>query len=198
MKTALLLSGGMDSTCIAYWKRPDIGITVDYGQLPAEAEVAAGASICAALGIQHEVITVNCAKLGSGQMAGAPAAAVAPVPEWWPFRNQLLVTLAAMRAVNLGVQEIMIGALITDGVHADGRVEFVEVMCKLLQIQEGRIHLVAPAHHLTAPELVTESKIPMEVLAWAHSCHVANFACGQCRGCIKHYQTMEALNLPPY
>ena len=28
----LLLSGGMDSISIAWWKRPDVAISVDYGQ----------------------------------------------------------------------------------------------------------------------------------------------------------------------
>ena len=36
MKTALLLSGGMHSVAIAWWRRPNIAITIDYGQLPAE------------------------------------------------------------------------------------------------------------------------------------------------------------------
>lgn len=40
-KTAILLSGGMDSIALAYWKRPEIAITIDYGQKPAAAEVVA-------------------------------------------------------------------------------------------------------------------------------------------------------------
>ena len=38
MNTALLLSGGMDSIALAYWKRPDIALTIDYGQAAADAE----------------------------------------------------------------------------------------------------------------------------------------------------------------
>ena len=34
---ALLLSGGMDSIALAFWKRPEIAITIDYGQRAAEA-----------------------------------------------------------------------------------------------------------------------------------------------------------------
>ena len=41
MKTALLLSGGMDSIAIAWWKRPDIALTLDYGQQAANAEIKA-------------------------------------------------------------------------------------------------------------------------------------------------------------
>lgn len=52
MKTALLLSGGMDSLAIAWWKRPDIAITLDYGQEAADAEKRASAAVCAQLGIE--------------------------------------------------------------------------------------------------------------------------------------------------
>lgn len=38
---ALLLSGGLDSTAIAAWQRPDVCVTVDYGQRPARGELAA-------------------------------------------------------------------------------------------------------------------------------------------------------------
>lgn len=38
---ALLLSGGMDSISVAFWKRPEIAISIDYGQRAAEAEITA-------------------------------------------------------------------------------------------------------------------------------------------------------------
>ena len=60
MKTGLLLSGGMDSLCIAWWKRPDVAITIDYGQLPAAAEIAASTAICQQLGIEHHILRIDC------------------------------------------------------------------------------------------------------------------------------------------
>jgi 7-cyano-7-deazaguanine synthase len=39
MDTGLLLSGGMDSVALAYWLRPDVAFTIDYGQLSAEGEL---------------------------------------------------------------------------------------------------------------------------------------------------------------
>jgi 7-cyano-7-deazaguanine synthase len=197
-KTALLLSGGMDSTSIAYWKRPEIAVTIDYGQLPAEAEIAASRAVCGALNISHEIIRVDCSSLGSGDLAGSPHLNLAPVPEWWAYRNQLLITLAGMRVIGLDVGHLLIGALATDVLHADGRPEFVTAISKLLEIQEGGLTVSAPAHEMTAAELVRRAGIPMEILGWAHSCHTSNSACGQCRGCVKHYKTMEELNLQPY
>ena len=66
MKPALLLSGGMDSLCLAWWLRPDVAITIDYGQLPAQAERDASAAICRGLAIEHHVVVIDCRSLGSG------------------------------------------------------------------------------------------------------------------------------------
>jgi 7-cyano-7-deazaguanine synthase len=194
----LLLSGGMDSISIAWWKRPDVAISVDYGQRAAAAELEASGEVCRITGIRHEIIRVDCSSLGSGSMAGLAPLAAAPVPEWWPFRNQLVLTLAGIAAVRLGISSLMIGALMTDGEHADGRPDFVEAISNLMSLQEGGITVTAPAISMTAVDLVRLSGIPREVLAWAHSCHIGNLACGQCRGCVKHYKTWEALGWDPH
>ena len=194
----LLLSGGMDSISIAWWKRPDIAISVDYGQRAAAAELEAAGAACRAIGIRHEIIRADCSSLGSGDMAGLPPVAAAPVPEWWPFRNQLVLTLAGIAAVRLGISNLMIGSLVTDGEHADGRPDFIEAISTLMSLQEGGITVTAPAISMTAVDLVRMSGVPREVLAWAHSCHISDFACGQCRGCVKHYKTWEALGWDPH
>ncbi|NOK16004.1 7-cyano-7-deazaguanine synthase [Corallococcus carmarthensis] len=198
MKTALLLSGGMDSIAIAWWRRPELAITVDYGQRSALAELRAAASASEAMGIEHLTVKADLSALGSGDMAGSEPLSLAPVTEWWPYRNQMLVTLAAMKAVAHGVQRLLIGTLKTDGLHADGRPDFIMTQDALLRLQEGGLRLEAPAIALTSTELIRASSIPMEVLAWAHSCHVGIYACGQCRGCQKHYQTLAELGVDPY
>ncbi|MDP1616525.1 7-cyano-7-deazaguanine synthase [Phenylobacterium sp.] len=196
--TALLLSGGMDSISIAWWKRPSVAIFVDYGQVPAKAEEAAGRAAAEAIGIRYEVVRADCSALGSGDMAGKPAAAIAPVSEWWPFRNQLILTIAGTAALQLGETELMIGALRTDSQHVDGRAEFIDLISRLMSMQEGGLRVSAPAIALSADELVRQSGIPQSVLGWAHSCHKSNLACGQCRGCIKHYETWEAVGWDPH
>lgn len=190
---ALLLSGGMDSIALAYWKRPNIAFTVDYGQAAAQAEVASSSQVCRELGIRHELVRADCASLGSGDMAGEEALGMAPVPEWWPYRNQLLVTLAGMRAVALGITTIMLGSVASDASHADGRDDFYEAIDQLMRLQEGAIAVAAPALRMTTVELVRESGVPRSLLAWAHSCHVGPLACGGCRGCVKHFEVTGAL-----
>jgi 7-cyano-7-deazaguanine synthase len=198
MTTVLLLSGGMDSVAIAWWLKPDLAITIDYGQRPAPGEVRAAGAVATELGIAHEVIRADISALGSGDLAGSPASTLAPVREWWPFRNQFLVTVAAMRAVTAGMDTLLIGSLKTDALHRDGSAEFIAATSRLLRLQEGALTLEAPAIDLDGPELIRRSGVPLEILAWAHSCHVSDYACGECRGCRKHYETLAALGQEPY
>ncbi|RZL85942.1 MAG: 7-cyano-7-deazaguanine synthase [Sphingomonas sp.] len=190
---AALLSGGMDSIALAYWLRPERAFTIDYGQAAATAEIDASIQVAGELGILHEVIRVDCSSLGSGDMAGSAALDVAPASEWWPFRNQLLVTLAGMRAVAVGVTELMVGSVLSDGTHADGRPAFYDALDTLMKGQEGCLRVSAPAIAMTTAQLVTRSEIPLSILAWAHSCHTGSVACGSCRGCVKHLETTLAL-----
>lgn len=193
MRTALLLSGGMDSNALAWWLRPDFAISIDYGQLAAGAELRASATVCAELGIDHNILRVDCRALGSGDMAGQHPDAHAPSSDWWPYRNQLLITLAGARALALGVERLCIGTVASDGTHADGRREFYAHMDALMSAQEGALRVAAPAIEMSTAQLIRKSGIPAASLAWAHSCHKGNVPCGQCRGCYKYFEVFHEL-----
>jgi 7-cyano-7-deazaguanine synthase len=197
-RTAILLSGGIDSIALAHWKQPEVAITVDYGQVSARGEIAAARAVAQQLRVKHDVVVVDCRSIGSGDMADAPAHESAPASEWWPYRNQLLITCAAARALDLGVSQLLIGTVASDRFHVDGTAEFMNRMSDLLRMQEGGLALHAPAIALSSAELVRTSRVPIELLAWAHSCHRADFACGRCRGCVKHYEVMQELGIGPY
>jgi 7-cyano-7-deazaguanine synthase len=191
MKTAILLSGGMDSLSLVWWKRPDYAFTLDYGQLAAKAEITASSAICKRLKIPHHILSVDCRALGSGDMAGSKADEFAPASDWWPYRNQLLITLVAMKAITLGVTHLWLGTVRSDGSHKDGTPEFVEYINRLMSFQEGGMLIEAPAIAMSTAELVQISGIPSQYLAWAHSCHTADVACGHCRGCNKYFEVFE-------
>jgi 7-cyano-7-deazaguanine synthase len=185
--TALLLSGGVDSVSLAFWQPPDVAITVDYGQVCAEAEVQAAAEVCKELKVAHETIRVDCSDLGTGTMADRQHQIEdAPTEEWWPYRNQLIITLAAMRVVQTDVSQLVLGAVRDDSDHADGRVEFFGSMDEVVCSQEGSLGIRTPAIEMTSVDLVQESGIPKPLFNWCHSCHRSNFACSRCRGCKKH------------
>lgn len=192
-KTGILLSGGMDSIAVAYWKRPNYAFTVNYGQKAAEAEIHSATQVCRALQIDHHIIHVDCSKLGSGEMSQSESLDISPAMEWWPYRNQLLVTLACMKGLSFGISEMFVGSVASDKVHADGRREFYNVLSSLMELQEGNVKISCPAIELSTVQLIRAAELPRSLLYWAHSCHTNTEPCGNCNGCRKYLSTLQQL-----
>ena len=193
VQRVLLLSGGLDSIALAWALRPARALTIDYGQRAFGGEVRASQAVCTELGIAHEVVTVDCRQFGSGDLSESTALAIAPIPEWWPYRNQLLASIAAMHVVRTGPTELVFGTVRTDAEHADGRPEFIVALDALLRCQEGGVVVAAPAIGKSTVELVRGANVPLDLLHWAHSCHTGEWACGECRGCAKYSIVMDEL-----
>ena len=193
----LLLSGGIDSICLAYWFRKSLklAITIDYGQKSANAELIASKAVCDNLGIIHKLITIDCSQLGRGDMSSYESSELSEFSEWWPYRNQLLITLACMAIVGSDVTELLIGTVSSDKRHKDGTKEFIDNIHRLIHQQEGHIVITAPGVNFTSRELVLHSGVPKGLLSWAHSCHKSNHPCGYCNGCRKHTTVMSKLGL---
>jgi 7-cyano-7-deazaguanine synthase len=186
MRDLLLLSGGLDSSCLAIRDRPAAAIVIDYGQRPAAAEAAAAAAVAAATGIPLLQLRADCSAAGAGLLADDELVTSSPSPEWWPFRNQLVVTLAASVAVQHGYDTVSVATVSTDRErHADGAPAFYAALDQLTAMQEGSIRVRAPAIDMTSDELLASVDIVDDLLIATHSCHVANVACGWCPGCVK-------------
>lgn len=192
MSRVLLLSGGLDSACIAAWLRPELCLSIDYGQRPAAAERRAADAVARQLRIPISHITVDASAVGSGLLVNDHETADRP-SEWWPYRNQLLITLAAAWGIGHGVREVMVGTVAGDGErHADGTPAFLESMAALLRVQEGHLTVSAPARDLHTEELLLRSQIDDATLAWTHSCHRDDIPCGDCPGCRKRAAALAA------
>lgn len=195
MKKAILLSGGVDSICLVYGIKPDLAYTIDYGQNVAEREIYVSNYICKKLNIEHKVIKVDCRHLGSGSLANSKSADISPSKEWWPFRNQLLITIASMQAVKDSVEEIFLASVKSDNFHKDGTKDFYKLINNLLFYQEGEIKVICPTLEYYSHELAIKYKVPKTLLTMAHSCHISNLACGKCSGCIKQLKVRYELNI---
>jgi 7-cyano-7-deazaguanine synthase len=198
----LLLSGGLDSTALAAWLQPEAALWIDYGQRPAAGERRAAQAVAAQLDLPLHAVTVDAGAVGLGLLTRDPerdpGARGVPSPEWWPFRNQLLVTIAAAWAWPRNYRQLLVGSVSTDADrHADGTAVFFQALGQLLAVQEGGLTVQAPAVAMTTEELVTASGAPDSLLAWAHSCHVSNLACGACPGCVKHERVLRGLRRLP-
>lgn len=195
IKRAVLLSGGIDSICLTYGLRPEIAYTINYGQVAAEREIFVSKYVCDFLNIEHRIIDVNCRHLGSGNLANDVRLDISPSEEWWPYRNQLLITLALMQAIKDNVTEIHLASVKSDSFHTDGTHDFYKLINNLVYYQEGNIKIKCETTDLYSHELAKKYSVPLDLLSLAHSCHVSNIACGKCSGCIKQQRVRFELNM---
>lgn len=195
MKRAVLLSGGVDSISLTYGIKPEVAYTIDYGQIVADREVYVSKYICNLLNIEHKIIKVNCKHLGSGSLANSKKASISPSNEWWPFRNQLLITLSSMQSVKDSVNEIFLASVRSDNFHKDGTEDFYKLINNLLLYQEGNVKVTCPTLEYYSHELVLKYDVPKTLIMMAHSCHTSNLACGKCSGCIKQLRVRYELGI---
>ena len=192
--TALLFSGGMDSVALAHLCKPDMLVTINYGQVVAEPEIKAANYFANELGLPLTVLEADLRCTGAGSLAMDMPIESGHHTEWWPFRNQLLISVAAAWGIKQGVSQLLIGTVQSDSCFGDGTIEFIEAMNALLAIQEGAIKLEAPAIKMNAVELIRTSRMPTRFLPMCFSCNVSVQPCGRCRSCIKFIDTMRALD----
>ncbi|MCX6398309.1 MAG: 7-cyano-7-deazaguanine synthase [Propionibacteriales bacterium] len=210
----LLLSGGIDSTALAAWVQPAAALFIDYGQRPASSEARAARAVAQALGIPFDRIHIDLSMLGSGLLlddaaqaldATTGAAAIAPSPEWWPLRNQLLCSIAAAWALSARppagerIDTVLTATVASDAArHVDGTSQFYEALDAVTRMQEGNIRVLAPVASLSAEEVVRLSGVPESILGWTHSCHRGLTPCASCPGCWKREQVLTGLGILGY
>lgn len=185
----LLFSGGIDSTALAWSERPDELLFVDYGQCSAAGERRAAFAIAEALDLPISVREVSFKSMGSGSLVGEHNP-IATAPEFWPFRNQMLITIAVMAYATSEPLDVLIGTVASDVIHPDGRPAFLAAASDLVGLQ-GRYSVRAPASEIDSSVLLQRSTLPSEILGWTFSCHTGEWACGQCRGCRKHDEVVR-------
>jgi 7-cyano-7-deazaguanine synthase len=192
----LLLSGGVDSSALASICSPAAALFIDYGQRPAPAERRAAAVIGRLLGVSLLEIAIDLRPIGAGLLLDEVSIQNSSSPEWWPYRNQLLVSIAASVALRHGYRDLVVGTVSGDGSrHIDGTVEFYEALNACLQIQEGGITVSVPAISETTEHLVARSGLGEDILGWTVSCHRSELPCGACPGCWKRDRVMNNLGI---
>jgi len=219
----LLLSGGMDSAALAALTRPSRTLGIDYGQRPAVAELRAARAVADHLGLPYDELRIDLSPIGAGLLHAESAAGahstdprgigddlsatrrhriVAPSPEWWPLRNQLLVSIAAAWALGKTTQEgapirvVHTATIASDGSrHVDGTRAFYDALHRVTVMQEGGIRVDAPAIGYTAVELARLTGPDAALLGWTHSCHRSSIPCTECPGCYKRADVLTELGI---
>ncbi|MBR1716399.1 MAG: 7-cyano-7-deazaguanine synthase QueC [Paludibacteraceae bacterium] len=197
MKDSLIvLSGGLDSTTMLYEYRDRIALAVSfhYGSNHNDREIAFAKMHCERLGIAHIEIKLPFIKdfFKSSLLEGADA-----IPEGnydeenmkstvVPFRNGIMLSIAAGMAENNKLQYIMLANHAGDHtIYPDCRPEFVEAMNKAVHAGTWNgVELLTPYTHLTKAEIAMHGKALGMDYSETWSCYKGGeHHCGVCGTC---------------
>lgn len=199
----MVLSGGMDSVTMLHEYASEIAeaVTFNYGSNHNMREIACARLNCEELGIPLTVIDL--AFIGryysSALLAGADKIPDGDYAESnihstvVPFRNGIMLSVAAGLAESRGLQSVMLANHAGDHViYADCRPEFVSAMDKA--IREGTfagVSLRAPYTHLTKAQIAARGVALGIDYSKTYSCYKGGeHHCGRCATCLERRQAL--------
>lgn len=201
MKKALcIMSGGMDSTLVAYIMRSRgfeiVALHFNYGQRTVDKELQAYRAICDDLGIneKYEIDldffkTIGASALTDHTLTVPTGGIEAGVPiTYVPFRNGIFLSIATAIAEKEGCEAIAIGVVEEDSSgYPDCRESFIDTFAKAANLgtkESTNLTIEMPLVRLHKSQIVQEAlklSVPLH-LTW--SCYQSEEeACGICDSC---------------
>lgn len=210
MKDSLLIySGGIDSTTMLYEYRDRIALAVsfDYGSNHNAREIDCARYHCQKLSIPQRIIPLNffSGNIRSSLLDGADA-----IPEGnyddqnmkstvVPFRNGIMLSIAAGIAESEGLRHVMIANHAGDhAIYPDCRPGFIAAMSEAIKngTYEG-IDLFAPYTNITKTEIIRHGQ--QLGIDWSHtwSCYKGlDQHCGLCGTCRERREAFLEAGIP--
>ena len=194
-KCVVVLSGGPDSTVVAYWAKSqgyDVScLSFKYGQI-ADKETTHAKLIAKSLGAPIKVIDMNNLKelfMGVTSLCDPSIALTSTFsqPIIVPFRNAIFLSVAVAYAASICANKIFYGAHGSDAAfYPDCREEFYKSMEQTAKLgTEMNIEIKAPFSGIPKSELITigaSLAVPFQ-LTW--SCYLdGEKHCGKCESCV--------------
>ena len=208
-KNALLvLSGGMDSVTLLYDRADEIALAVsfDYGSNHNHKEIPFAKKHCEALGIPHVVIPLKfmAEHFESSLLSGADA-----IPEGHyadenmkstvvPFRNGIMLSIAAGLAESKGLQKVMMANHFGDHeVYPDCRKEFVDNMSAAISAGTyANIFIDAPYTSISKADIARKGAALGIDYAQTWSCYKGlEKHCGKCGTCIERKEALAVAGI---
>jgi 7-cyano-7-deazaguanine synthase len=210
MKVVCVLSGGLDSTVMAYLLRSQgyelTGVTFDYGQRHRK-EVAFAQRMAEGLGAQWQLIRLDAAGIDSVIGGSALTEAGIPVPEGHyaadnmratvvPNRNAMMLTIAYAAAASWDARAVAIAVHAGDHpIYPDCRPDFLAAFKAMEDLAMRGFHpieLLAPFTGMTKADIVRvggDLAVPFEQ-TW--SCYKGEeLHCGACGTCFERREAFE-------
>jgi 7-cyano-7-deazaguanine synthase len=202
-KKVLLVSGGLDSTTLAYWLRRKhfdvIPVFVDYGQHTATTERASAGRLIPK-GFRRSIVVVDLRDIYKGcrsRMLSEPdlwKEAVRDDDLYVPFRNQLLLTAGAAIAVSSGCDAVYSGFIQSNLAAGDCSTEFLTALARLT-FTFGGIRLLYPFKDMSKSEVARLGLKIGAPIAETYSCLMrSETACGACPNCIDRAAALASLS----
>lgn len=200
----IVLSGGMDSTTLLYEYQSRIALAVsfDYGSNHNQRELAFAALHCERLGIKHLIIPLDFIHryFHSSLLSGAEA-----VPEGnyddenmrstvVPFRNGIMLAVAAGLAEDNGLQQIMMANHAGDhAIYPDCRPAFVQAMDEAVHAGTyNGVRLFTPYTSLTKADIARRGKALGIDYSETWSCYKGGeHHCGKCGTCTERIEALQ-------
>lgn len=197
MKKALVVfSGGQDSTTCLAWALKEFdevfALTFDYGQRH-HVEIDQARSLAESIGVKHEVMEIdifsNLSKNALTHDVDINPGSKSELPSTFvPGRNQIFLSLACIKAYQLGITDVVTGVCQTDySGYPDCRDEFVKSLEKTSSLAMDRNFTIhTPLMFLTKAETVKlmDDLGYLDLLRESHTCYRGlRPACGSCPSC---------------
>lgn len=200
----IILSGGLDSTTMLYEYKEQIALALsfDYGSNHNKKELSFASLHCKRLGIQHIIIPLEFIHqyFHSSLLEGGDA-----VPEGEyddenmrstvvPFRNGIMLAIAAGMAENNGLKQILMANHSGDhAIYPDCRPEFVKAMDAAIEAgtYDG-VRLFTPYTNLTKTDIARHGKALGIDYSETWSCYKGGEVhCGKCGTCTERREALR-------
>jgi len=205
MKDSLIvLSGGLDSTTLLYeyQSRISLAVSFHYGSNHNDKELECAKLHCKRLNIPHLIVRLPFIKqfFKSSLLEGAEAVPDGNYDEEnmkstvVPFRNGIMLSIAAGIAENNGLQYIMLANHAGDHtIYPDCRPEFVEAMDQAVKNGTWNgVRLLTPYTHLTKAEIAMHGKELNLDYSETWSCYKGGeHHCGVCGTCRERKEALQ-------
>ena len=201
--SVIILSGGMDSVTLLhnYKEQIALAITFNYGSNHAQREIACAAENCKELGIEHLVIPLDFMHqyFRSSLLQGGEA-----IPEGHytaenmkstvvPFRNGIMLAIAAGIAESRGLHNVMIANHAGDHtIYPDCRPEFIIAMNDAIISGSNGVKLFAPYTNITKTDICAlGARIGVD-FSKTYSCYKGGEKhCGKCGTCVERKEAFQ-------
>lgn len=177
----LLCSGGLDSVCLGLWRPPKAIVYIELKMPAARPEKSCARHLATYLNIPFYTVKTNLSY---------------STPEgFFPFRNWFLVAAAVPIAEKLGIDSIALGLVGDEALFPDTTNDWIERVNLMLEYEDIKVKVVAPALALTKKELVLLAKYHhsgYNLNEWTHSCFYEK-PCGKCLKCQNKAEALKGL-----